>query len=356
MVDRRVTYPVRTSINAHRESKGVGKQDDEKAKPSSPAAPAAGEERPAREDRDGDGDPGGQREGPGGEAAGVPARADTPLAFPKQTPLFHAQHSERYARQELIKEYERRFDCRLIVMLDVIFPESVTYFEELIAGTDPAGDLHLILDSPGGDGETAVRLVRSAQARCRELTVIVPNQAKSAGTILLIGAHHILMGPTSDLGPVDPQFPDPGGRGLYSAKDLIAAVEAAEKAIAAKPDSYPLHVSLLADVTAVMVQQARSALDRSSDLVKEALSSNPDRSATEVRKIAQALKKRLIDLPRGHGAVFGAEDAKEVGLPVEEADPDGEQWRIIWWLWTKYFALDARVYEGHLASQTVPRS
>lgn len=146
-----------------------------------------------------------------GEAPSVSDAAPAPLAFPKQTPLFHAQHAERYARQELIGVYQERFDCRLIVMVDVIFPESVTYFEELLMGADREQDLHLLLDSPGGDGETAVRLVRSAQARCRELTVIVPNQAKSAGTILLIGAHHILMGPTSDLGPVDPQFPSPQG-------------------------------------------------------------------------------------------------------------------------------------------------
>lgn len=86
-----------------------------------------------------------------------------------------------------------------------------------------------------GDGETAIRVVRSAQARSRELTVIVPNQAKSAGTILLMGAHHILMGPTSDLGPVDPQFPTKSG--LYSAKDLIAAAEHAEKALAENPES-----------------------------------------------------------------------------------------------------------------------
>ena len=54
----------------------------------------------------------------------------------------------------------------------------------------------------------------------------------------------------------------PGDRGLYSAKDLIAAVDHAEKAIAANSEVYPLHAALLADFNAVMVQQARSALDR----------------------------------------------------------------------------------------------
>jgi len=129
--------------------------------------------------------------------------------------------------------------CRLVVLIDAIFADSITFFEELLVDADPDEDLHLLLDTPGGDGEAAIRIVRSAQARCRELTVIVPNQAKSAGTILALGAHHILMGPTSDLGPIDPQFQQPSRQGLFSAKDLIAAVDQAEKAIAAKPGYLP---------------------------------------------------------------------------------------------------------------------
>jgi hypothetical protein len=113
-------------------------------------------------------------------------------------------------------------------------------------------------------------------------------------------------------------------------------------------------VSLLADVTAVMVQRARSALERTDDLVREALASHPGRSPEDVERIAQALKEKLVDLPRDHGAVFPALDARAAGLPVDQADPDREQWRIIWQLWTKYFDLGGGVYEGRLASQVVP--
>jgi hypothetical protein len=305
------------------------------------------------EDRAGEGSVGGRTKNAGGKAGSLPDSPDTPLDFPHQTPLFHAQHAERYARQLLIREYENRFNCRLVVLIDVIFPDTITLLEELIFDAKPDEDLHLLLDTPGGDGETAVRLARSAQARCHELTVIVPNQAKSAGTILVLGAHHILMGPTSDLGPVDPQFQH--DKGLYSAKDLIAAVEKAEAAIAANPAVYPLHAALLGDFSAVMVQQARSAIGRSEHLVREALSSNPSRQEEDVERVTLALKERLIDWPLDHGAVFSAADAEKVGLPVKHADPTGEQWRLIWRLWTKYYALESFVAEGALASQVVPR-
>jgi ClpP class serine protease len=137
----------------------------------------------------------------------------TDYEFPGQSPLYHAEQAARYDRQTLITDYQERHGCRLVVMIDPIFEDSLTHFEELIYNASPDTDLHLLLQTPGGDGETAVRIVRSAQDRCNELTIIVPDQAKSAGTLLAMGAHHILMGPTSDLGPVDPQFPLPGGRG-----------------------------------------------------------------------------------------------------------------------------------------------
>ena len=85
-------------------------------------------------------------------------------APPPQTPLFHASQSARYERQDLIRQYEERYACRLIVLIDAIFPDSVTLFEDLIYDADSATDLHLLLYSPGGDGETAVRLVRAAQS------------------------------------------------------------------------------------------------------------------------------------------------------------------------------------------------
>jgi len=54
----------------------------------------------------------------------------------------------------------------------------------LLFDCDPNRPLHLLLASPGGDGETAIRMVRSIQARCSELTLIIPDMAKSAATLL----------------------------------------------------------------------------------------------------------------------------------------------------------------------------
>jgi ClpP class serine protease len=196
-------------------------------------------------------------------------------------------------------------------MIDAIFAYGVEYFEELLFNASPTQPLHLLLWSPGGDGEVAVRLVRSAQARCSELTVIVPDIAKSAATLFALGADKILMGPASDLGPVDPQF-QVGEYDLVSAKDIIAAVKLALDDVAERPDTYPLHSALLADVNALRVQQARSALDRTDDLVKEALLSNPRRTEPDVEQLAKRLHEPLIEAPKDHAAIFSAEDARKL--------------------------------------------
>jgi hypothetical protein len=181
------------------------------------------------------------------------------------------------------------------------------------------------------------------------LTLVVPDQAKSAATLLALGAHHILLGPTSDLGPVDPQF-SIGRNNLISAKDLIAAVEYAERAIEAKPETYPLHAALLPDVTGLMVQQARSALDRTADLMREAIRSHPGRSDDEVERLHKALQEPLLS-QRSHTALFGLREVRAAGLPCITADHRSQQWQILWRLWAKYFAMEARVYEGKRASQ-----
>ena len=265
-----------------------------------------------------------------------------------RSPLYEAYNAPRYDRQEIIRNYQEDYSCRLITMIDVIFPDSITLLEETLHDADPSQDLHIMLSTPGGDGETAIRLIRQVQSRCRNLTVIVPDQAKSVGTLFALGAHR--MGPTSDLGPVDPQFQLADGS-LAAGKAIIAAVEDAERRIQMNPQTYPLHASLLADISALMVQQAKDALARASAQLKEALSSVPERDEKDVKRLAERLHNPLIGEPRSHATTIPAAQAAEYGLPVKQVNSDDPQWKTIWRLWTKYKALDAsRIYEGEIAS------
>ena len=207
-----------------------------------------------------------------------------------RSPVYEAQHASRYERQRLICDYQQEYECRFVVMIGNIMPYTVTYLEDTLYDADSTQDLHIMLDTQGGDAETALRLIRQAQARCKELTVIVPNQAKSAGTLFALGADHIYMGPPSDLGPIDPQIVDLVKNDLYPAKAIIAAVEGADRRIQEYPQTYPLHAALLSDITALMVQRARDEIERTDDQLKEALSCASGRDKQTVEDLASKLR------------------------------------------------------------------
>ena len=284
-------------------------------------------------------------------------RQNDSLGIPIQSPIYHAQRADQYARQDLIRQYEDEYSCCLLVMIaSPIFRQSFTMFEELIYDADPDRDIHLLLHSPGGDGEIAIRIVRAAQSRCAKLTVIVPDMAKSAATLLSLGANNIMMGPASDLGPIDPQI-FVNNQNWVAAKDIIAAVDDAAERVRASPETYPVYASLLNDITSLTLQQARSELGRASVQLEEALKSNPVRQCDEVARLKKNLERPIIEENPTHAALFSADDAIAAGLPVTKVDPSGEQWQLIWRLWAKYFALGEldqqfySIYENARVSQ-----
>lgn len=64
----------------------------------------------------------------------------------------------------------------------------------------------VMLDTPGGVVEVVERMVTALRSVYKEVTVIVPDRAMSAGTILALSADRIMMDHLSCLGPIDPQI------------------------------------------------------------------------------------------------------------------------------------------------------
>lgn len=61
----------------------------------------------------------------------------------------------------------------------------------------------LIIDSLGGDAYSAYKMIKLIRSKCEKLTVVIPERAKSAATLMALGADEILMAPESELGPLD---------------------------------------------------------------------------------------------------------------------------------------------------------
>ncbi|HWZ44127.1 MAG TPA: hypothetical protein VNW97_11655 [Candidatus Saccharimonadales bacterium] len=64
----------------------------------------------------------------------------------------------------------------------------------------------LILASEGGDPDAAYRIARCFQEHYDRFTCVIPGYCKSAGTIIAIGAHELMMSDAAELGPIDVQM------------------------------------------------------------------------------------------------------------------------------------------------------
>ncbi len=67
-------------------------------------------------------------------------------------------------------------------------------------------DLDFVIVSPGGDGTAAETIVDLCRKYCNSrFRVVVPAYAKSAATLIALSADEIVMGESSELGPIDAQ-------------------------------------------------------------------------------------------------------------------------------------------------------
>ena len=91
---------------------------------------------------------------------------------------------------------------------------------------DEAGSLTVLLNSPGGEIESAYRMLLALRDKAGDIEVLVPGMAKSAATFFCLGADSIHMGRYGELGPLDPQILDRSGSEFrVSALETFKALE-----------------------------------------------------------------------------------------------------------------------------------
>jgi hypothetical protein len=83
----------------------------------------------------------------------------------------------------------------------------------------------LVVDSAGGDAREAFKLATMLRRHCSSFTAVVPRYAKSAATLLVLGADELHMGADAELGPLDAQLLDPDREQIASALDEVQALE-----------------------------------------------------------------------------------------------------------------------------------
>lgn len=279
-----------------------------------------------------------------------------------KTPMFQASHSDRYLRQSLIKKIEQTTSRRLICFVcgeDALIKRDDTLgFVDLLTNVNEGEDLSLLLHTPGGDPDAAEKLITLVHKKVDGATlhVIVPDYAKSAGTLMALGANKIIMSDSSELGPIDPQIILEDGRGNrinHSVLCFLDAYETHEAALRANPDD-PVARMMLAKLDPATVKMFEAVRARARKFAETQLQQWMFRGGSgNVTKIAND----LMDTKRfpSHGQMVGYEDAIDLGLVAEYLPPTDPLWADYWQLYClqRLAVKDAeRLFESNWVSLT----
>jgi len=92
--------------------------------------------------------------------------------------------------------------------------------------------LDVVLQTPGGDIDAAFLIIKVLRKKAKQVNIIVPLYAKSAGTLMCLGADQILLTELSELGPLDTQIfeqQEGGQSGYTSALNGFKALEQVQR-------------------------------------------------------------------------------------------------------------------------------
>lgn len=98
--------------------------------------------------------------------------------------------------------------------------------DDIIKTPPDETEIDIWIESLGGDAHAAYKLAIDLRHRCRQLHAVVPDIAKSAATLFILGVDKIFMGAAAELGPLDVQIPHPDREDvIISALDVADSLE-----------------------------------------------------------------------------------------------------------------------------------
>jgi hypothetical protein len=191
-----------------------------------------------------------------------------------------------------------------------------------LAAIKNSKDIFLILRSPGGEVEPAYLISKMCNRYKRSKFVVgIPADAKSAATLLSLGADELHMGAMSELGPIDPQINDFPALAFSGALERITKLAHEYPGAATMLSQYLIGSSLDVRALGHYERITESATQYALRLLKSKLTST-DVNIEDVSALAAHFTNHYKD----HNFVIDMDEACElfgaVGGDVVKADTD----------------------------------
>jgi hypothetical protein len=244
-----------------------------------------------------------------GVAHGAPGEAK-----PAPWSQFVKGASDSDVKQRFLSEAEEilgrhgkvREEYAIVVLLDSegsigTFDLDQVYSALRSANADRKRNVLLILLSKGGSIESAYQISKICKAYAsRSFVVAVPREAKSAATLIALGADQIHMGPLGQLGPIDPQLKGLPALGVSKALESIARL--AER-FPGSSEMFARYLRLAVTVEQIGYSEriSESAVQYAERLL---------RTKAQLGATAPAIARELVHEYKDHGFVIDLEEAQ----------------------------------------------
>jgi len=228
--------------------------------------------------------------------------------------------------------------------------------------------IDLLLNSYGGDIYSAYKIISIARSHCSDLTAVVPLYAKSAATLMTLGANRIVMGAQSELGPLDLPTEHPIAEGrMMSALDAVRPIEYLAGTASnlgfrlgllirreiglSRKDSIQIALEfasryiepIISKLDPLIVNECYRELDIAGRYAREFLSRYMLVAKKNKEELAQSIAHQLVWGYPSHGFAICINEAKKIGLEVCHSSVYPE-WRT---LWETFEMLNSQT-EGHI--------
>ena len=196
----------------------------------------------------------------------------------------------------------------------------------------------VLIVSTGGDIMVAWRTISMLREKVKHISVLVPQMAYSAATLLALGADEIVMHPFANLGPIDPQISvtkkDHDGKPNaihFGSEDMEGFLDFAKTKVglADQVNMKDVFMRFCEEVGPVTIGFAARSSQLSQQLGVKLLGTRLRRNNDErkAKSIVDALHKKYFN----HGYALSRSEAKEIGLNVKF--PDEELSQLLWATW-----------------------
>ncbi|MBF0475326.1 MAG: hypothetical protein HQK59_05730 [Deltaproteobacteria bacterium] len=166
---------------------------------------------------------------------------------------------------------------------------------------------------------------------------VVPGKAKSAATMICFGSSRIIMGTTSELGPIDPQIyvPKDGSFIRCSAHNIIQSYkELFERAVGEKGNLQP-YLLQLSRYDEREIKELQAAIELSEDIAIRAL-----KSGMMSEKTKDEIKNNIDifltpETTKVHGRPIYRDEGERHGICIEKIDNKEDFWHKIYELYIR---------------------